>query len=80
MGKVVEDFEGEKVAGRWNVSVPVKDGAVDDLYMVSVAARRGRAVELRGLQRGKGRGDLDDFELCSFVHIRKEVPNVVEDI
>ena len=80
VGEVVEDLECEEVARGRIVSGPIEDGAVDDLHTVNVAARGGRAAELRGLQRGEGGGDFDDFELGSFVHVRVEVPDVVEDV
>ena len=39
MSEVVEDFEGEEVAGRRNVLVPVEDGAIDNLNLISMPSR-----------------------------------------
>ena len=47
VGKVIKDFEGEKVARSGDVSVPGEDGAVDDFHVVGVAARGSRAGNLR---------------------------------
>lgn len=80
MSEVIKDLESEEKAGRRIVSGPVEDGAIDDLHMVSVAARGSRAAELRGLQRGERGGDFDDFKLGPFVYVRVHVPDVVEDI
>ena len=38
VGEVVEDFQREEVAGSGDVGVPSKDGAIDYLDMVGVAA------------------------------------------
>ena len=53
VGEVVEHFEGEEVARVRHQSVPVEDGFVDDLNVRGVPARRGRAVQLGGLEVGE---------------------------
>lgn len=47
--EVVEDFEGEEVAGDGDVGIPGEDGAVDNFDMVGVAPRGRRTGELGGL-------------------------------
>lgn len=78
--EIVEDFEGEEVAGRGDVGLPGEDGAVDDLDVGSVAARGGVALELAGLQGGERGGDFDNFELGARVDVRVVVPDVVQDV
>ena len=78
--EVVEDFEGEEVAGGGHVGLPGEDGAVDDFDVRGVAARGGVTVELAGLQRGERGGDFDDFELGARVDVRVVVADVVQDV
>ena len=77
MREIVEDFEGEEVAGGGDVGFPGEDGAVDDFDVGGVAARGGVPLELAGLQGGKRGGDFDDFELGARVDVRVVVADVV---
>ena len=38
VGEIVEDFEGEEVAGRGNVDVPGEYGAIDDVDVFCVSS------------------------------------------
>ena len=80
VGEVVEDFEGEDVAGVGDGDVPVEDGFVDDFDVGGVAAGGGVLGGLRGLERGERGGDFDYFVACAKVDFGVVVADVVEDI
>ena len=80
MGEIVEDLQGQEVAGRRDVGFPGEDGAVDDFDVVEVAASGGSAGKLGGLQRGEGGGDFDYFEFGTWVNVWVQVADVVEDV
>ena len=77
VGEIIEDFEGEEVAGCGDVGVPGENGAVDYLHVVRVASRRGRFHELGGLQRGESGGYFNDFEFRPGVHVGFEIADEV---
>lgn len=78
--QVVEHLERQEEARRRHVPVPLEDGPVDDLDLVQVAARRGAARELAGLQRRQRRRDLDDLVLRARVHVRVRLADEVEHV
>ena len=80
MGKIVKDFESQKVARRWHIGVPIENRTVDNLYMVGMPTRRGGASQLGGLEGGKGRGNFDNFKLCSRINIWMEITDIVQDV
>ena len=80
VGEVVDDLEREEPARLGHVSVPVEDGALDDLDARRVAAARDGRHQLRLLLRRESRGDLDDLVARARVHVRVGGADVVEDV
>lgn len=80
VGEVVEDFQGQEVAGCRDVGVPGEYGAVDYLHVICVSARRGGLCELRGLEGGEGRGNFDDFEFGPGVDVWLAIANVIQHV
>ena len=78
--EVVEDFEGEEIAGGQDEGVPVEYGAVDDLDVVDVVPGGGSAGEVASLEGSQCAGNFDDFEFGPGVDIRVEIADVVEDV
>lgn len=80
MSKVVEDLKSKEEAGRGNIGVPVKDGAVDDLDLVQMATGGGRTLQMVDLQGGKGGRNFDNTELGALVDLGIRVADVVQNV
>lgn len=78
--EVVKDLEGEEVAGRADVDVPIENGLVDDLDVSRVATSGSGGGKLGGLTAGQGGGYFDNFKLGTFIDFRVDVADVVEDV
>lgn len=78
--KVVEDLKGEEVAGRRNISVPVKYRAIDNLDFVGVSSCIRRVPKTLLLQVCKLARDLNDLVLGPLIHLWVDVSDVVEDV